>query len=105
VPVFGARSRTTNTHEFWRSRTWRPLFDLNDSETIDIYEKRKANGDDYQHLLSKLLVSFHETAEALERVSVHVEPQVGKIERHLKSAAALEKAHRDYLLKLDSLAK
>jgi hypothetical protein len=74
-------------------------------EFIDSYGKKKRGADDYPHLLRELLKSFHETGEALEKVHVQVEHEVDRIEDHLNSTAALEKAHRDYLLKLQSLAK
>jgi hypothetical protein len=74
-------------------------------EFIDEFGKRKRGADNYPELMREILKSFHETAEALEHTSVRVEREVNQIEDHLHSLSTLEKAHRDYLLKLQSLSK
>jgi hypothetical protein len=74
-------------------------------EFIDDFGKRKRHADSYSELIRELLKSFHETAEALEKIGVKVEPEVDQIENHLNSVDALEKAHREYLARLQPLPK
>ncbi len=81
-------------------------FVLNESqEFIADFGKRERGLDRYPELMRELLKSFHETAEALEKTSVRPEREIDQIENHLHSLNSLEKAHRDYLLKLQSLSK
>lgn len=81
-------------------------FVLNESQAfIAHFGKRERGLDRYPELMSELLKSFHETAEALEKTSVRPEREIDQIENHLHSLNSLEKAHRDYLLKLQSLSK
>lgn len=74
-------------------------------EFIKMFGNPKSHEDSYSNMLRKLLKSFHETAESLEKMHLRLEPAVDEMEDHLKSPARLEKAHRNYLLKLDALPK
>jgi hypothetical protein len=74
-------------------------------EFIDDFGKRKRHTDSYPQLIRELLKSFHETAEALEKVGVKTEFELHRMEDHLKSMDALEKAHREYLTRLQALPK
>jgi hypothetical protein len=71
-------------------------------EFIEDFGKRKRHADSYPELIRELLKSFHETAEALEKIGVKTEAEVHQMEDHLKSVDALEKAHRDFLAKLQA---
>jgi len=74
-------------------------------EFIDDFGRHKRHTDSYPELIHELLKSFHETAESLEKIGVKVEPEVDQMEDHLKSVDALEKAHHDYLAKLQTVPK
>jgi hypothetical protein len=71
-------------------------------EFIDDFGKRKRHADSYPELIHELLKSFHETAEALEKIGVKTAAEVDQMEDHLKSVEALENAHRDFLAKLQA---
>ncbi len=72
---------------------------------IAAFGKRERKADNYPELMRELLKSFHETADALAKAGVDAKNEVAAIEHDLGSLSALEKAHRDYLLKLQSVAK
>jgi hypothetical protein len=74
-------------------------------EFIDDFGKHKRNSDSYPELIHELLNSFHEAADALEKLNIKLEPEVQQMREHSKSPAALEKAHHDFLAKLQGLAK
>ncbi len=74
-------------------------------EFIKSYRKHFAHEDTYPQLIRELMKNFRETAEAMEKQNIKVEPEIEEMEHHLGSPAKLEKAHRAYLLKLQSLAK
>jgi len=74
-------------------------------EFIKAFGNPRAHEDSYSQMIRELLKSFHETAESLEKMNLRLEPAVDEMEDHLKSTARLEKAHRNYLLKLDALPK
>jgi hypothetical protein len=64
----------------------------------------KHHGDTYPDLIRELLRSFHDTAESLEKMNVKAEREVDEMEDHLKTGLQrLEKAHRDYLVKVQSV--
>jgi hypothetical protein len=71
-------------------------------EFIDDFGKRKRHADSYPELIHELLKSLYETAEALEKIGVKTEAEVDQMEDHLQSVDALEKAHRDFLAKLQA---
>ncbi len=72
-------------------------------EFIDNYGKHKEVGHAYHELMENLMQSFHQTGEALETLNVNVEPEVRRINESLGSTSHLEKAHHDYLVKLQGL--
>lgn len=74
-------------------------------EFIKAFGSPKAHEDSYPQMIRELLKSFHETAESLEKMNLRLEPAVDEMAEHLKSTARLEKAHRNYLLKLNGLPK
>jgi len=68
------------------------------------YGKHKMEDAAYREFLLSLVLSFHETAESLEKIGVKIEPELHKLEEHLVlSVASLEKAHHEYLVKLQGL--
>lgn len=74
------------------------------AEFIKNYGKHKSVDIAYRDLLVKLVHSFHETAESLEKSGVKIEPELHNLEEHLVLPLnTLEKAHREYLIKLQSL--
>jgi hypothetical protein len=74
-------------------------------EFIKAFGNPRAHEDRYSQMIRELLKSFHETAESLGKMNLGLDPAVDEMEDHLKSPARLEKAHRDYLLKLAALPK
>jgi hypothetical protein len=71
---------------------------------ISDYGKRKLDDAAYRKLILSLVRSFHETVESLEKLNVKIEPELHKMEEHLVlSVASLEKAHHEYLMKLQGL--
>jgi uncharacterized protein YhaN len=58
----------------------------------------------YPRLLESLLPIFRETAKALGAQGAQLGPDLAQMSS-VKSFAAVEKAHRSFLVKLDSLAK
>jgi hypothetical protein len=72
-------------------------------EFIRAYGKAHAGGDSYAKMLRELRDSFHDTVEALECLDKELEKDAEEIQRHLDSPDKLEKAHRSYLLELQSL--
>ena len=69
-------------------------------EFIARYSRREIGNADFPGLVQVLLGSYRETAQALR--SPKLERTVGEMERSLDSPAALQKAHRDFLLALQS---
>ena len=74
-------------------------------EFIDGYGKRTRHPEPYPELIRELGKSFRETADALAKAGVDVKGEAAKLQRHQNSIAALEKAHREYLLKLNALRR
>ena len=70
---------------------------------IVAYGARKARANDYPRLVKDLLGAFRATAQALRTANLHLEADIAEMEKHLDSVTALQKAHRDYLLKLQTL--
>jgi hypothetical protein len=71
---------------------------------IGDYARRVMDTDAYRGLLRNLVFSFHETAESLDRLQIKIGPELRELEEHLgRSAGSLEKAHREYLVKLQEL--
>jgi hypothetical protein len=69
-------------------------------EFIARYSRREIGNADYPGFVQGLLGSYRETAQALR--SQELERTVGEVERSLGSPAALQKAHRGFLLALQS---
>lgn len=74
-------------------------------EFIRNYGTPKAQGDSYVELIRELLGNFHKTAEDLEKQTERLEKEADEIQHHLGSLEGLEKAHRDFLLDLQSVVK
>jgi len=70
---------------------------------IAAYGVRKSTNKDYPALIKDLLTSFTETAKALAGPLADLDKDVQAMQGNLGSLAALQKAHRDYLLKLQTL--
>jgi hypothetical protein len=73
-------------------------------EFIDAFGRHKTGAEDYQRLLKSLLPAFQATASRLSG-TIGLESEVKAIEGELNSVPSLEKAHRNYLLKLETLTK
>ncbi len=73
-------------------------------ELIRRSDGRTAKEEYYPRLLESLLPIFRETAKALGAQGTQLEPDLAQMSS-VKSFAAVEKAHRSLLVKLDSLAK
>ena len=73
------------------------------NEFIKSYDHPGPHPETYSEMIHELGGAFHETAEALECEKIHLEPLVGEMEHHLKEIGPLEKAHREFLLKLQAL--
>jgi hypothetical protein len=74
---------------------------LQESEKfIDRYTKREVGNADYSGFVEGLLGSYRETASALE--SEVLEGAIARIEQNLGSLAAVQKAHRSFLLALQA---
>jgi hypothetical protein len=67
------------------------------------YESRRAGNAEYPRLIEQLLPAFRETASALRAENLGLETDIAAMEASLASPAALQKAHRGYLLKLQAL--
>jgi len=72
-------------------------------EFINSYDHPGPHEEMYSHMLRELRGALHETAEALECEKLHLEPLVDDIEHHLSQTGPLEKAHRAFLLRLQSV--
>ncbi len=72
-------------------------------EFIRSYEAREIGSAAYPGLIKALLDSFRKTAKAVDTASFNLEPAIVEMEQSLKSPTALQKAHRSYLLQLQSL--
>lgn len=70
---------------------------------VTAYTSREVGNGDYPALIERLLPAFRETARALEAENLGLEPDIAAMETSLASPAALQKAHRGYLLKLQQL--
>jgi len=80
------------------------LLEKSDKFIIE-YQTRQIGNDDYPKLINELLESFRKTAEALKDGNLQLERDIINMERNLNSPTALQKAHREYLLKLQTLVK
>jgi hypothetical protein len=74
-------------------------------EFIHDFEIRKVSNTDYPKLISDLLEIFCKTSKALAALNLQLEKDVTDINNNLNSEAALQRAHRGYLLKLQYLDK
>lgn len=72
---------------------------------ITAYGERKAGNRDFPELIRNLLECFRETAQALTDNKLGLEEDIAEMERNLSDPTPLQKAHRAYLLKLQSLEK
>jgi hypothetical protein len=70
---------------------------------IDGYGARKIGNKEYPELIRTLLGCLRETAEELSSEKLDVAIDIVEMERNLGDLTALQKAHRDYLLKLQSM--
>jgi hypothetical protein len=68
------------------------------------YEARKIGNHDYPGLINDLLPCFKETAKAFG-VSLRLEEDIANMVKSLGYPVALQKAHYEYLLKLQNLVK
>lgn len=71
---------------------------------IDDYGRRKVRNQDYARHVSDVLDCLRETGRALGR-GANLEELITRIEGNMGHPQALQKAHRDYLLRLEGLAK
>jgi hypothetical protein len=71
-------------------------------EFVEAYGVRNATNADYPPLLRSLLGAFRETAAGLQN-ALPLAADIDDIERTLDSPVDLQRAHRAYLLKLESL--
>ena len=73
-------------------------------EFIRSYSRDHSNYAGYSRILGELVKNFQETARDLEKTGLHLAPLVADVEHNLNSTPGrLEKAHRQYLLKLGAL--
>ena len=70
---------------------------------ITAYTRREAGNGEYPALIEQLLPAFRDTARALQADNLGLETAIAAMEASLASPAALQKAHRGYLLKLQTL--
>ena len=71
-------------------------------EFIRAYDHPGSHEETYSHMLRELRGAFYETAKALDCEKLHLEPLADDIEHHLNQTTPLEKAHRAFLLRLQS---
>lgn len=69
------------------------------------YQERKLRADSYPKLISSLMKPFRETAQKLESAQFTLKTELTAMEQSMDSPAGLQKAHRSFLFKLQSLAK
>jgi hypothetical protein len=69
------------------------------------YESRRLGNDDYPELIRNLMDSFQSTAKTLASHDLQLEKDITEMHENLGSPAALQKAHRGFLVKLQSLRK
>ena len=67
------------------------------------YVSREVGNAEYPALIERLLPAFRETARALQAENLGLETDIAAMEASLASPAALQKSHRGYLLKLQTL--
>jgi hypothetical protein len=68
-------------------------------------EERKLRIDSYPKLINSLMNSFREIAQKLETPRFTLKSELAAMEQSMNSLAGLQKAHRSFLLKLQSLAR
>jgi hypothetical protein len=74
------------------------------SEFMAAYGERKIGNDEFPDLIKRSLDAFRETATAVEKRAPGIAKDVERMEASLdRGHAALQKAHRGFLLKLDGL--
>jgi hypothetical protein len=73
-------------------------------EFVRRFERRAATNSDFPALLHRLLQCFKQTAQAVARPRLQLEEAVRAIEEAGDQLAALQHAHREFLLKLSTLA-
>jgi len=77
-------------------------------EFLRDWAARKANADSYPKFLGELSRCFKSTAEALEKGHEDLERMADGVEdsvEHKHSLAAIEKAHRSYLMRVEEVAR
>lgn len=82
----------------------RPLLEKSE-KFIVAYSQRKIGIKDYPAFIRSLIPEFHATARALGKLNLQLMEDILKMKLSLKSPTALQKAHRQFLLKLQSLKK
>jgi hypothetical protein len=68
---------------------------------VDAYQAREIGNDEYPRLIHSLLDTFRQTSE----VGIDLEKDTTAMQQCMESPAGLQKAHREYLLKLQYLLK
>jgi hypothetical protein len=71
---------------------------------IRLWDGRKIKDDAYGRLLYRLAPVFEQTVEAVGADGAELRPYLAQM-RSTKSSVGLEKAHRGFLLTLDSIAR
>lgn len=75
-------------------------------EFIRGYGKQRSHADSYASLMRGLDGCFHETSERLEKDREDLEKAASEVEHNIgETAARLEKAHREFLIKLASITQ
>jgi hypothetical protein len=69
-------------------------------EFIARYEAQEIDNTEYSELIRRSFPAFEQSADALEKVGVHIGQDIENMQRYMQSVNRLQKAHRDYLLKL-----
>jgi hypothetical protein len=72
-------------------------------EFIAHYGKYKDVDHAYHELMEELMPGFRQTEDELEKIHIDLQPEVHKIDEQMNSPSRLEKAHREYLMKLQNL--
>ncbi|MFQ5824967.1 MAG: hypothetical protein ACE5JB_13005 [bacterium] len=80
------------------------LLEMSQQFILD-YQSRKIDNNDYLVFIRRMLQIFRNTATELKDKNLQLEQDIFNMERNLDSPTALQKAHRGYLLKLQSLEK
>jgi hypothetical protein len=98
----------------WQQHLYATLPQLNDLEPsrrvieeakafIEGYETAVLGDDAYPGLIGRLLDSFSKAADMLGKAGIGLEQDIAGMERSMDSPSKLQKANREYLLKLQAL--